>query len=266
MQFKNQLAVVTGAGSGLGRGISEILLERGARVALIDLDSSSLTSTSEVLEPYSENIRSYQSDVTDIDQFELTINKIESEFGPVEILVNGAGVIAAQGFEDTYSSRLEDWDATYSVNLKGTVIACHTVSEKMKSRSKGKIVNIASHAGRRGSSGNSAYGASKAAVIHLTQSLAAELAPNNINVNVICPGSIWTPMWELIAERNRRTNPEMSHLSGREIFDKFIQERCPLKREQTAEDIGKGVAFFASDDACNITGQSLNINGGTRMD
>ena len=266
MQFKNQLAVVTGGGSGLGRGISEVLLERGARVALIDINSSTLTSTSEVLEPYSENIRSYQSDITDSNQFALTIDKIESEFGPVEILVNGAGVIAAQGFENTYSSRLEDWDATYSVNLKGTVIACHTVSEKMKPRSRGKIVNIASHAGRRGAGGNSAYGASKAAVIHLTQSLATELAPSNINVNVICPGSIWTPMWELIAERNRRTNPEMSHLSGRQIFDKFIQEQCPLKREQTPEDIGKGVAFFASDDASNITGQSLNINGGTRMD
>ena len=266
MQFKNQLAVVTGAGSGLGKGISEVLLRRGARVALVDINEGRLKSTSEALLPYKDSVQTYPSDVTNDSHFYRTINEIESRFGAIEILVNAAGVIGSQGFEDTSYSRLEDWDATYTVNVKGTVIACNAVSEKMKLRREGKIVNIASHAGRRGASGNSAYGASKAAVIHLTQSLAEELAEHNINVNVICPGSIWTPMWEQIAERNKRTNPAMSHLSGRDIFGKFIQERCPLKREQTAEDIGKSVAFFASDDSQNITGQSLNINGGTRMD
>jgi NAD(P)-dependent dehydrogenase (short-subunit alcohol dehydrogenase family) len=92
-----------------------------------------------------------------------------------------------------------------------------------------------------------------------------QLAPHNINVNVVCPGTIWTPMWERIAERNRRNDPQKADLTGRQIFDQAILERCPLQREQTPEDIGKAVAFFASDDAFNITGQSLNVNGGTRM-
>ena len=135
----------------------------------------------------------------------------------------------------------------------------------MQERRCGKIVNIASHAGRGGGSGGGAYGASKAAVIHLTQSYALDLAPYNINVNVVCPGTIWTPMWERIAVRAKRNNPEQQHLTPREIFDAAIAERCPLGREQTPEDIGKAVAFFASDDAINITGQSLNVNGGTRM-
>jgi NAD(P)-dependent dehydrogenase (short-subunit alcohol dehydrogenase family) len=136
----------------------------------------------------------------------------------------------------------------------------------MKARRSGKIVNIASHAGRRGSADNSAYGASKAAVIHLTQSYALELASYDINVNAVCPGTLWTPMWERIAERRRRNDPAKSHMTTREIFDESIRRVCPLGREQTPEDVGKAVAFFASDDAFNITGQSLNVNGGIRMD
>ena len=108
-------------------------------------------------------------------------------------------------------------------------------------------------------------GASKAAVIHLTQSFALDLAPYNINVNAICPGTIWTPMLQRITERTKRNDPSKRDLTPRQIFDESIQQRCPLGREQTPEDIGKAVAFFASDDAYNITGQALNVNGGTRM-
>ena len=145
------------------------------------------------------------------------------------------------------------------------MLTSEVVAEHMIDRGSGKIVNIASHAGRVGVAGGGAYGASKAAVIHLTQSFAMQLAPHNINVNAVCPGSIWTPMWERIAERNRRNDPAKAHLTGRQIFEEAIRDLCPLKREQTPEDIGKAVAFLASDDAYNITGQSLNVNGGTRM-
>ena len=100
----------------------------------------------------------------------------------------------------------------------------------------------------------------------LTQSYALELAPYDINVNAVCPGTLWTPMWERIAERRRRNDPSKSQMTNREIFDESIRRLCPLGREQTPEDVGKAVAFFASDDAFNITGQSLNVNGGIRMD
>ena len=99
----------------------------------------------------------------------------------------------------------------------------------------------------------------------MTRCVARQFAADNVRVNVICPGSIWTPMWERIAERSRRNDPAKKDMTTREIFDDAIQTRCPLKREQTPEDMGKAVAFFASDDAYNITGQSLNVNGGTRM-
>ena len=108
--------------------------------------------------------------------------------------------------------------------------------------------------------------ASKAAVINLTQSLALRWAPYNINVNVLCPGSIWTPMWEKNAKKTLSNDETKSHITPRELFLEYIKENCPLQREQTTEDVGNAVVFFASDNSLNITGQSLNINGGTIMD
>ena len=173
---------------------------------------------------------------------------------------------ASSDFEDLEYSRFEDWDFTYSVNVKGTVIFAESVAEKMKERNYGKIINIASHAGKYASPSNPAYGASKASVVHLTQSFALRWASNNINVNVICPGSIWTPMWGRIAERIRRQNVSKNKMSTRDIFLEHVKDTCPLQREQTPEDIGNAIVFFASENAKNITGQSLNVNGGIIMD
>jgi NAD(P)-dependent dehydrogenase (short-subunit alcohol dehydrogenase family) len=204
--------------------------------------------------------------VASASEVEEAVDSVLSEFGRTDVLVNAAGVIGAAGWEDRPTAKEMDWDVTYDVNVRGTVIACNVVSRHMKGRKTGKIVNISSHGGRSGSANNSAYGASKAAVIHLTQSYALELAPYDINVNAICPGSLWTPMHERFVKRIRRNDPAKSHMTLRQIFDQRIQELCPLGREQTPEDIGKAVAFFASDEAVNITGQALNVNGGTRMD
>ena len=265
MQMDSKVVMVTGGAGGLGEGIAKVLAQRGADVAVADIDLHGAEEVTRQLARYGHKARAYRADVTSRDRLQETVGTILAEFGCIDVLVNVAGVIAATGFEDTVTSREEDWDVTFTVNVKGTVLASEVVAEHMMKRGAGKIVNIASHAGRGGGSGGGAYGASKAAVIHLTQSFALELAPHSINVNVVCPGTIWTPMWERIAERDRRNDPKKASLTGRQIFDQAILERCPLKREQTPEDIGKAVAFFASDDAFNITGQSLNVNGGTRM-
>ncbi|MCY3542654.1 MAG: SDR family NAD(P)-dependent oxidoreductase [Chloroflexi bacterium] len=264
MQLEDRVALVTGGARGLGKGIALVLAERGADVALCDIDIAGARHTAEEIEDLGRVAKAYQANVTVQSQLVEMVTQTLADFGRIDILVNAAGVIGAPGFEETTWSREEDWDLTFDVNVKGTALVSDAVSPHMKSRLSGKIVNIASHGGRDGAGGG-AYGASKAAVIHLTQSYALQLAPYNINVNVICPGSIWTPMWERIADRAKRNNPEQQDLTPREIFDAAIKERCPLGREQTPEDIGKAVAFFASDDALNITGQSLNVNGGTRM-
>ena len=265
MQFSNKVAVITGGASGLGLGIAKILGQRNAKLALIDINDEKVQEAAESLLNNGVSVKAFQADVTNEADIDSCINSIEQEVGKIDILVNSAGVIAESGFEDSHESSVEDWDITYAVNVKGTFIVSSVVAKRMKPRNSGKIVNISSHASRIGGPGQSAYGASKAAVLHLTQSQAMQYAPFNINVNVICPGSIWTPMWERIAEKNRRNNPDKSHMTGREIFLEQIENICPLKREQTPEDIGNAVAFFASDDAVNITGQSLNVNGGTRM-
>ncbi|MYE53848.1 MAG: SDR family oxidoreductase [Chloroflexi bacterium] len=265
MQLEAKVALITGGARGLGEGIALVLAARGANIAACDINLEGARQTADAVSALGRRAEAYSVVFTSHDQLRQTVDAVLADLGRIDILVNAAGVIGAAGFEDTTGSREEDWDLTFDVNVKGTALASDAVSPHMKERRFGKIVNIASHAGRGGGSGGGAYGASKAAVIHLTQSYALDLAPYNINVNVVCPGTIWTPMWERIADRAKRNNPEQQHLTPRDIFDAAIAERCPLGREQTPEDIGKAVAFFASDDALNITGQSLNVNGGTRM-
>ena len=263
--MKDTVVLVTGGASGLGRGIGLVMAERGADVAVADIDWEGAKKVRDELALGNNKVRAYQVDVTKTDELETLVRDVLDGFGRIDVLVNSAGVVGAPGYEDTTRSRIEDWELTLDVNVMGTVLATEAVTPYMIERRNGKIVNVASHAGRGGARGNAAYGSSKASVIHLTQSYALELAPYNINVNVVCPGTIWTPMWERIAERVRRNDPSKRNLTTRQIFDDSIQQRCPLNRGQTPEDIGKAVAFFASEDAKNITGQSLNVNGGTRM-
>ena len=263
--LSGKVALVTGGASGLGRGICLELARCGADLAVADLNQAGAQRVATDVAKLGGKAQAFQVDVTRRASAQGVVRQALDVYGKIDILVNSAGVIGAPGFEGTVTSREEDWDATFQVNVKGTVLASEAVAEHMAPRRSGKIVNIASHAGRQGGPGGGAYGASKAAVIHLTQSFALDLAPYNINVNCICPGTIWTPMWEQIARRYKRNNPAFKDMTPRQVFDKFIQERCPLKREQTPEDMGKMAAFLASDDAMNITGQAINVNGGARM-
>ena len=265
MQMQGNVVMVTGGASGIGRGICMVMAERGADVAVADIHLEAAGKVAGELAGYGHRAEAFQVDVTKSAELEEVVKAVVAGFGRIDVLVNAAGVIGAPGFEETTTSREEDWDLTFDVNVKGTVLASEAVATHMKERRAGKIINIASQAGRGGMAGGGAYGASKAAVIHLTQSSALDLAPYDINVNAICPGTIWTPMWARIAERTRRNDPSKRHLTTRQIFEEAIEARCPLKREQTPEDMGKAAAFLASDDARNITGQALNVNGGTRM-
>ena len=194
--LKDKTVIITGGASGLGTGIAKILATQGAIISLIDINSSNLEQTKKELDNIGGKTFVYNGDVTNQIEVKNIINEIKLEMGHIDILVNSAGVIGAVDFENTGSPSLEDWDATYSVNVKGTAIVSEEVAKFMKIKNYGKIINISSHAAKYPNPDNTAYGASKAAVISLTQSLAAKLAKNNINVNVICPGSIWTPMWK----------------------------------------------------------------------
>ena len=265
IDLTDRVAIVTGGASGIGRGICLTLARQGAHVAVADLNGEGARATAaEVSETGRESL-ALTADVTDRGSIEKMTADVVSRFGQIDILVNDAGVGGAKGWHEHPAPREEDWDLTFNVNVKGLVLTSQAVAEHMKARRYGKIVNIASIAGRVGRPPYPHYSVSKASVINWTQAHAQELAPQNINVNAVCPGLLWAPLWSELAQRMQALNPELRGLSHREVFERMVDQMVPMKKEQTPDDIGKLTAFLASDDAHQITGQAINIDGGARM-
>jgi meso-butanediol dehydrogenase/(S,S)-butanediol dehydrogenase/diacetyl reductase len=272
-QLQGMTAAITGAGRGIGRGIALVLASRGAAVSLSDVDPASVQEVAAEIESAGGRAVSAKVDVTIQDSLNEWIAMSVKALGKVDICVPNAGVIGASGFNERKDYNNDDWRMTWDINVRGMINTADAIVPHMKERNFGKIVNIASHGGRaprgvpepgRGSV-QMPYSVSKAAAIQWTHLLAIELGRFNINVNAVCPGRLWTPMWEAIALNHKALNPDVSHLSAREIFDRNIKATMPLGRPQTPEDIGKAVAFLASEDAAQITGQALNVNGGAIM-
>jgi NAD(P)-dependent dehydrogenase (short-subunit alcohol dehydrogenase family) len=255
-------AIVTGGGRGIGRGIALVLVSEGAAVALADIDTASAEATAGDINGSGGRATVIRTDVTDPDSAAAAVEQAIGGLGGVDILVNNAGVVGDH--VGGGSITLADWDACYEVNLKGTWIMTRAITPHFRERGGGKVVNIASIAGRKGGAGLAHYSASKAGAISLTQSLARDLGPMNVNVNAVCPGLLWTDMWRhLEAMIGGDDTPEK--VDRRQVFERFIAANCPLGREQTPEDIGQAVAFLVSDAARNITGQALNVDGGIEM-
>jgi meso-butanediol dehydrogenase/(S,S)-butanediol dehydrogenase/diacetyl reductase len=265
MDVTGKTAIVTGGGRGIGRGIALALARNGADVVVAEIIEENGASASAEVEAVGRRSLAAALDVTDQASVDALMPSVLSEFEHVDILVNNAGIIGAPGWEQRQRTNEEDWDLIYEVNVKGVMRVTDAVAPHMKERRYGKIVNIASIAGRIGTLTSGPYGASKAAVINLTQYWALELAPYAINVNAVCPGLLWTPLWDRIATRYSRDTEKYPGMTPREVFKQTVQERIPLGREQTPEDIGNAVAFLASDAARNITGQALNVSGGSHM-
>jgi meso-butanediol dehydrogenase / (S,S)-butanediol dehydrogenase / diacetyl reductase len=261
-RLEGRVAIITGGGRGIGRGIALALVREGAAAILADIDMESAERTAGEIRGEGGRGFVVRVDVTDPASVEAGVAAAIGGFGRVDILVNNAGVVGQHVGGGAIT--LEDWDRCYEVNLKGMWIMSRAVVPHFKERGGGRIVNIASIAGRKGGAGLAHYCASKAGAISLTQSLARDLGPSNINVNAVCPGLLWTDMWRhLEGVIGRDATPEV--VEQRRVFDRFIAENCPLRREQTPDDIGRAVAFLASDDARNITGQSLNVDGGIEL-
>ncbi len=260
-RLDNKTALVTGGGRGIGRGIVLQFAAEGADIVIGDIDLENAQQTASEIRDMGRRCAVVEIDVTSEDSASAGVAQASGEFGKIHILVNNAGVAPAHVGADV---TLDDWDLCYAVNLKGIWIMSSAMVPHFRDNGGGKIVNIASIAGRFGGGGLAPYSASKAGAISLTQSLATDLGPRNINVNAICPGLLWTDMWRhLEGMLQHDDTPEV--VDRRAAFDAIIETRCPLRREQTPEDIGKAAAFLASDDAINITGQALNVDGGIRM-
>jgi meso-butanediol dehydrogenase/(S,S)-butanediol dehydrogenase/diacetyl reductase len=259
--LSGKTAIVTGGGRGIGRGIVLALAEAGADVAIAEIDLESAESTAKEVEALGRRALVVRMDVADPRSVGEGVGRALERFGGIDILVNNAGVVQDRSGPDVTA---EDFERCYDVNVKGVWHLTSELVPHFRERGGGKIVNIASIAGRKGNAWLTPYCASKAAAISLTQSYAAALGPHNINVNAVCPGLLWTPMWRKL-EGIARGDTTAEVVDERAVFDAFLQSNCPLQREQTPEDIGHAVVFLASEGARNITGQALNVDGGIEM-
>lgn len=262
--LSGRVAIVTGGASGIGAGISTVLAEQGASVVVADVD---LAGAERVTKALPGGLGSAaRLDVTDQASVDALVQRLTDEDGHIDILVNNAGVIGAPGWWERDTGNDDDWQRAFDVNVRGVVRCSEAVSPHMIERGYGKQVNIASIAARRGGE-EPYYCVTKAAVVNWTQGRAAALAKHGINVNAICPGLVWTPMTSALVDRRARFQLAQSHgeLTGKEGFDAMVDQWVPMKREQTPRDIGKLVAFLASDDSQNITGQAINVDGGIYM-
>jgi NAD(P)-dependent dehydrogenase (short-subunit alcohol dehydrogenase family) len=264
-ELAGKVAVITGGANGIGRGIAEVLAGRGAAILIADTDDAASAKLASALRSAGARCESHHTDVTSQQSTDAAAQAALTRLGGLDILVNNAGVFGAPGWWDRDEYDNADWDAAFSVNVFGIVHATRSVEPHMTTRKQGKIINIASVAGRIGRGTAAHYSASKAAAINVTQATALRLARSNINVNAIAPGSLWTPLSEHNFERRRRTTPAMRAMSPREIFDRHLAETTPLGREQTPEDVGKLCAFLASERARSVTGQTINLTGGWQM-
>ena len=239
-----QTALVTGSSRGIGRAIAVELAREGWAVCVNYLEHrEAAEDLVRLLRAECWEAIAVRADVSDRDAVEAMVRTAQAELGPIELLVNNAGISYQGLFQDTSN---EIWDRTLAVNLTGARNAAQAVLPHMLSEKRGCIVNISSMWGLRGASCEVAYACSKAAIIGLTRSLALELAPSGIRVNCVAPGCIETDMVRVLGEETRA----------------MLVEETPLGRLGTPEDIAHAVAFFASEKASFLTGQVLTADGG----
>jgi NAD(P)-dependent dehydrogenase (short-subunit alcohol dehydrogenase family) len=247
-------ALVTGGASGIGAGIARVLAAAGAAVAIGDLDGAAAAAVARRLPGPAAKL-GVRLDVTDRDATHQAVTRVEQELGPVEVLVNNAGISSVSPFLDISD---QDWDRLMGVNLRGVLVVTQRVLPPMLARRSGRIINISSMAGKEGLPNLAPYCATKFGVIGLTQALAKEVAKHNVTVNAVCPGVVRTPLWD---------NPDtgiLRELDGETGWQAFVAG-IPLGRPQSAEDIGHACAYLASDLAMNVTGEALNVSGGQQM-
>ncbi|KPL22076.1 MAG: hypothetical protein AMJ75_08755 [Phycisphaerae bacterium SM1_79] len=266
----DKVAIVTGSGHGIGKAVALRLAREGANLIIAEIDIKSAEQTAQEILNAGRIATAYSIDLANISRIQPMVEQVVNEFRRIDILVNAAGVVQTKPFLEITE---DEWDQVLDTNLKGTVFCIQAVAAQMikqipeevrqagkADRSYGKIVNFSSISGRRGRAFQTAYAASKAAIISVTQSAALAFRAYNINVNAIAPSVVLTPMWEQIDKDNVRI---LGKETGQSIKE-FI-ERIPLGRAGNPEDIAAAVAFLCSSDSDYITGQTLNVDGGFEM-
>ena len=264
MRLAEKVAMVTGGGAGIGRAIALAMAREGADVLVADIHPGSAEGVGKEVRDLGRRGAAISVDVSQEPQVRQAIADGIQQFGRLDILVNNAGVIPRLGLPFTRQDEA-DWDRVFNINMKSVFFTCKTIAPYFMERRAGKIINISSIAGPLSSQTMPSYSVSKMGVLTFTKIVAKELAAYNVNVNAICPGLLYTDMWKSIGEVIRATNPAYADLTPRQMFERRVQEWIPLRREQTPEDIGHVAVFLASEEARNITGQALMVDGGVVM-
>lgn len=242
MRLDGKVAIVTGAGRGIGRGIALKLAEEGAKVVVSDIDITGAESVVKEIEALGHKAIAVQTNIAKKDDVERMFSEAKEKLGDVDIIVNNAG-INRDGMLHKMSD--EQWDQVIGVNLTGTYYCTQMAAKLMRERQYGRIINISS-ASWLGNIGQANYAASKAGVVGLTKTAARELASKGVTANAICPGFIETDMTKSVPEK---------------VWDIMIS-KIPAKRAGKPEDVANLIAFLASDEAGYITGEVINVGGG----
>ena len=240
MRFSDRTVLITGGGRGIGRSIALRFAEEGARVAVVARTHAELEETTRQVEAAGARCLSIATDIRERGSAESSVSRAEAELGPVDVLVNNAGVYLWKPF---LTMTGEDWDTVLSTTLTATASFCRAALPGMIERRRGKIVNVSSVHGLRGDANLSAHSAAKFGVIGLTQSLAREFRSYNIAVNAVCPGTV-----------DNRIDETAN-----------VDRSSPLSQKLWPRDVARTVLFLASDDAAGITGAALEVYGGTHL-
>jgi 2-hydroxycyclohexanecarboxyl-CoA dehydrogenase len=244
--LRGKVALVTGAGGGIGAEIAAELAEAGAAIAALDRDGAAAAATAESLTADGAQAIALTVDITDSKAVNAAFEEARSALGPIDVLVNCAGFDKIEPFLDNTE---DDWDRIIAINLKGPIIVTRAALDQMIEHGGGRIVNIASDAGRVGSSGEAVYSAAKGGIIAFTKTLAREMVRHQINVNCVCPGPTDTPLLGTMDDRLRGA----------------LEKAIPMRRIAQPHDIAPVVVFLASDGARYMTGQTVSVSGGLTM-
>lgn len=258
-RFIGKTVVITGGNRGIGLAVAERFAEEGANVVVASVEPQ-VEQAADNLRKKGANAIGVICDVTSRAAVTALYDRAEQEFGGVDISMQNAGIITIRRVEDLSE---DDWDATMAVNTKGVFLCCQEAIARMRNSGKGgRLINTASGQARDGFIFTPHYAASKMGVVGITQSLAKEVALENITVNAICPGIIFSDMWDY---NDKIWGEMLGDYAPGELMKDWVENKIPMKRAGTGKDVAGLVAFLASEDADYITGQTINVDGGLIM-